>query len=103
MADITNLELQKRILDLEKKLDENTAINKQLISLVQSNTDYNRQLLELLKLNNSHTKDIHDYITVELSTEQQLKDFGLNIAANLIGNTVDMPTVINLSNLLKNT
>lgn len=98
MADLSNIELSNQIKILETKLDENAAIINKLLQLLYDNTEYSKKLLELLEKNNIQTKDIHDYITVELSTEQQLKDFGLNIAANLLGNTVSVPTIINLKN-----
>ena len=99
MADITNSELLKRIEVLEKDLSENTRINETLMTLLTENTKQNRELLELLRQNNKHTSDIHDYITVQLSPEQQVKNFLLNVGANLAGNTITVPNIVNLNRL----
>lgn len=80
MADISNDELKVLVEQLSKDLAENTAINK--------------ELLELLRVNNKHTDEVWKYVNIELSTEQQWKNFGANIAANLIGNSIAVPTII---------
>lgn len=80
MADISNDELKVLVEQLSKDLAENTAINK--------------ELLELLRINNKHTDEVWRYVNVELSPEQQWKNFGANIAANLIGNSITVPTII---------
>ena len=77
--DITNLVLLE---NLSRAIEENTAIN--------------RELLELLKTNNKHTENINDYVTVQLSAEQQAKDFLINTAANLVGNAIQVPTLIRI-------
>lgn len=83
MADISNEELRILIEKLSKDLEENTAINK--------------ELLELLKINNARTNDVWRYVNVELSPEQQWKNFGYNIAANLVANTIESPTLIKIN------
>lgn len=77
-----NNELKLLLLNLTEDLIENTAINK--------------ELLDLLKDNNNKTDKIHSYVEVELSTSQQLKDFGFNVLANIAGNAIATPTIINL-------
>lgn len=53
-------------------------------------------LLELLKANNDHTKKIYEATVEDKSTSQQLKDFGMNVLANIAGNAISTPTIINL-------
>lgn len=79
---------------------ENNVTNEEILAALEENTEINKELLKLLKQNNIHTKEIYEYTTVQLSTEQQIKDFGINIAANLIGNSVTMPNIIDLQNLI---
>ncbi len=78
----TNDELKELLITLMEKLDENTQIE--------------RELLELLKQNNADTAKISDYVSVELTTEQQIKGFLINVGANIVGNSVRTPQIINL-------
>ena len=53
-------------------------------------------LIELLRINNKHTKQVYEATIKDKSPEQQAKDFLLNVAANLAGNAVSVPTIINM-------
>lgn len=53
-------------------------------------------LISLLKLNNKHTEHIYNASIKDKSSEQQLKDFSLNVLANIAGNSIKSPILINL-------
>ncbi|MEG1311738.1 MAG: hypothetical protein RSD47_07000 [Romboutsia sp.] len=104
--DKSNNELYDEIVKLRDDLKENTNINNKLISMVDENTKINNKLIDMLDENtniekellenNKETYKIKDYTDVQLSTEQQWKSFGLNILANVAGNTIKTPTFLNL-------
>lgn len=54
------------------------------------------EIESLLHKNTKSTFNSEQMLTVQLSAEQMWKDFGINIAANVVGNTVGIPTLINL-------
>lgn len=72
--------------------------NDELMDAIKENTEINKELLKLLKQNNLHTKAVYDFVEVSLSPEQQTKDFLLNVGANLLGNSITVPTLVNLNN-----
>lgn len=69
--------------------------NAELMEALKENTELTKQLLELLKINNKKTIELHESVMAELTPEAQLKAFGYNTLANVIGNTVAVPTIIN--------
>lgn len=77
------------------------VINKLNLILTEINTLKNEVnqneslLIKLLEVNNKHTKKIYDVTIQDKSSEQQLKDFGMNILANIAGNAVTVPQLIN--------
>ena len=82
MDDITNIELREILLDLKTLINENTKINK--------------ELYELLKINNEQTCWLKKTKEKELSPEEQLKIFGIDIAGNLLANSIQTPTLLKL-------
>ena len=75
--------------------EELKVLIEQLIEDLKVNTEINKELMLLLKTNNGHTKDIYDYVSVQLSPSQQAKDFLINVGANLVGNSITVPTIVN--------
>lgn len=77
-------------------LEELKEIRKEYNKLHEELKENQELLIQLLKMNNSHTKHIYEATIKDKSAEQQLKDFAMNIAANIAGNAVCVPTLINL-------
>lgn len=96
MADITNTELRELLLQLQSELQKNTLINEELRMLIKDTKELNKEMSIMLKENNHQTKAVYDYVQVQLSPEQELRDFLINTGANLVGNAIAVPTLINL-------
>lgn len=93
-------EIKSDIKDLKLALKENTELTRTLISLLEENTritgflrteleentELNRKLLVMLGQNSEHTKFLYDTKKVDLTPGQMTKSFGLQVAANGIGN-----------------
>lgn len=71
-------------------------IKKQLDLLKDEVNQNEKFLIELLTINNKETNHIYKATIKDKSTEQQAKDFLLNLAANIAGNAVSVPQIINL-------
>lgn len=80
------LELLKEIQDIRQ---EYNSLHAQL-------RENQELLIQLLKINNNKTDTIYDVTIKDKSTEQQLKDFGMNVLANIAGNAINTPTIIKL-------
>lgn len=82
--------------DYLKILQELSDIREEYKMLHQELKENQKLLIELLSINNKHTKHIYEATVKDKSPEQQAKDFLLNVAANLAGNAVSVPTLINM-------
>lgn len=80
-------------------LNEIKSLREDLTKLIRETNENEQLLLELLKKNNHDTERIQKAIIEDKSTEQQAKDFLLNIAANIAGNAIRTPVVIDASNI----
>ena len=79
-------EIQNELKDIRAEYNKLHALLKETQEL----------LIELLRINNKHTKQFYEATIKDKSPEQQAKDFLLNVAANLAGNAVSVPTIINM-------
>lgn len=84
---------QVQLSDLLNKLEN---IEKQLVDLKKEVNENEQLLIELLKTNNKQTKHIYEATIKDKSSEQQAKDFLMNVVANIAGNTIATPTLLNI-------
>lgn len=82
---------------LSELLNEIHSLKADLTNIVNEVNENEKLLLELLKKNNNDTEKIHRAIIEDKSMEQQTKDFLLNVAANLAGNAIRTPVIIDIS------
>lgn len=87
------METTQQINDLKNELIEIRKEYNELHAELKRNQEL---LIELLKTNNNHTKKVYEATVKDKSAEQQTKDFLMNVAANLVGNTIGVPNIINV-------
>ena len=86
----------EQVQSLKLILNELKEIREEYKQLHQELKENQEILIELLKINNKHTKEVYNATIKDKSPEQQAKDFLLNVAANLAGNAVAVPTILNM-------
>lgn len=82
-------------------LNEIKLLRSEITQVIREINENEKLLLDLLKKNNHDTEFIQKAIVEDKSAEQQTKDFLINVAANLVGNTIKTPTLFNTENLIK--
>lgn len=90
--------MEPTVLDL---LNEIKSLREDLTKVISEVNENEKLLLELLRKNNHDTEKIHKAIVEDKSAEQQTKDFLLNIAANIAGNAIKTPVVVDVSNMFQ--